>query len=148
MNCCDGVRLCLCGSGQQTGPLSISQIILTGESRRTLSQCHFIHHESHVDWPGRQPGPSRWEASDWPPEIWHGRWMDLVEEWKYGMGCPAHSAMDDFQLMFHRNVASAVNRFNWLAFMFQEYSWDRFPFVRHLGVKYKECWKISVWARV
>jgi hypothetical protein len=43
---CDGVRLCLCGTGSLTGPLSISRmihewiwsnggIILTGENRRT-----------------------------------------------------------------------------------------------------------------
>jgi hypothetical protein len=22
-----------------------------------LSQFHFVHHESHMDWPGREPGP-------------------------------------------------------------------------------------------
>jgi hypothetical protein len=33
-------------------------------SERTLSQCHFVHHKSHKDWPGIKPGPPRWEAGD------------------------------------------------------------------------------------
>jgi hypothetical protein len=28
-----------------------------------LSQCRFVHHKPHMQ-PGREPGPSRWEASD------------------------------------------------------------------------------------
>jgi hypothetical protein len=24
-----------------------------------LSQCHFVHHKSHMDWPGIEPGPPR-----------------------------------------------------------------------------------------
>jgi hypothetical protein len=31
---------------------------------KNLSQWHFVHHKSHMDWPGIEPGPPRWEAGD------------------------------------------------------------------------------------
>jgi hypothetical protein len=31
-------------------------------SGKNLSQCHFVHLKSHMDWPGIEPGPPRWEA--------------------------------------------------------------------------------------
>jgi hypothetical protein len=33
-------------------------------SGKKLSQCHFVHHKSHMDWPGIETGPPRWEAGD------------------------------------------------------------------------------------
>jgi hypothetical protein len=33
-------------------------------SEKNLSQCHFFHHKFHMDWPGREPGPPRWEAGE------------------------------------------------------------------------------------
>jgi hypothetical protein len=33
-------------------------MILTGkteELEKHLSQCHFVHYKSHMDWPGRKP---------------------------------------------------------------------------------------------
>jgi hypothetical protein len=41
---------------------------LTGENRSTwgenLSQCHFVQHQSHMDWPRIDPGAPRWEAGE------------------------------------------------------------------------------------
>jgi hypothetical protein len=31
-----------------------------------------VHHKSHMTCPGFEPGPPRWEAGDYPPELWHG----------------------------------------------------------------------------
>jgi hypothetical protein len=33
-------------------------------SGRNLFQCQFVHHKSHMDWPGNEPGHPRWEAGD------------------------------------------------------------------------------------
>jgi len=41
---------------------------------KTLSQCHFVCHKSHVDRPWIEPGPLRWEAGDCQPERWYGLW--------------------------------------------------------------------------
>jgi hypothetical protein len=32
--------------------------------RVKLLQFYFVHHKSHMTWPGLEPGPPRWEAGD------------------------------------------------------------------------------------
>jgi hypothetical protein len=32
--------------------------------RGNLPQRHFLHHKSHMNRPGFEPGPPRWEACD------------------------------------------------------------------------------------
>jgi hypothetical protein len=29
-----------------------------------LPHCHFVHHETHMTWPGLELGSPRWEAGD------------------------------------------------------------------------------------
>jgi hypothetical protein len=41
----------------------------TKNSVENLSQSHFFHHKSHMDWPGTVPGPPRWEAGDYPSTV-------------------------------------------------------------------------------
>jgi hypothetical protein len=33
-------------------------------SQKNLSQYHFVHHKSNVDWPGIELGPPWWDAGD------------------------------------------------------------------------------------
>jgi hypothetical protein len=31
---------------------------------KNLSQCHFVHRKSHMDWPEIELWPPRWQAGD------------------------------------------------------------------------------------
>jgi hypothetical protein len=33
-------------------------------SKKNLTQSHFIHDKTHMDWPKHKTGPLWWEASD------------------------------------------------------------------------------------
>jgi hypothetical protein len=68
--CCDGVRLCLCGSEHLTGPLPNPQMIHewiwssggmididSGKPKdweKIVSQWLFVHQKFHMDWPAQE----------------------------------------------------------------------------------------------
>jgi hypothetical protein len=70
--CCDGVRLCFCGSEPLMDPLSIPQTIhdwvwnrgeiLTGKTEgvEKKSQCYSVHHKSHADYPAQTLASTVW----------------------------------------------------------------------------------------
>jgi len=46
---------------------NIGRRVLTGKSEtpgETLSPCQFVHHKSHMDWRGIEPGPPGWDVDD------------------------------------------------------------------------------------
>jgi hypothetical protein len=73
------------------GPLSIPKMDMeqrwndTGrgkskDSERNLSQSHFVHHKSHMDCPGRDPGPPQRESGDKPLRYGPYRWFPLARQ--------------------------------------------------------------------
>lgn len=39
--------------------------------QKIVSRCQFVHHKSHVEWPGIERVRLRWKAKDWQPEMRH-----------------------------------------------------------------------------
>jgi hypothetical protein len=70
----DGLKLCLL-TAATIGPIIYSPGVC-GEPRwnisrgkpknsnKNLTQYHFVHHKSYLNWPGREPGPPWWETGN------------------------------------------------------------------------------------
>jgi hypothetical protein len=58
---CSHQRACCLSPGWNMSMKSHVEVMLTRKNlrscRKTLSQYHFSHHKSHIDWPGREPDP-------------------------------------------------------------------------------------------
>jgi len=40
-------------------------------SEKNLFNYHYVHHKSHMHWPGKEIGPPRWQACDQPSVCCH-----------------------------------------------------------------------------
>jgi hypothetical protein len=47
------------------------------ETRGKPVPVSVVHHKSHMDWPGREPGPPLWQVGDQTSKPWHGLWTGL-----------------------------------------------------------------------
>jgi hypothetical protein len=52
--------------------ISIPRLCLMKVSEYNLSQCHYVHQKSHMDYRVIEPGPPQREAGGSSPELWHG----------------------------------------------------------------------------
>jgi len=60
----------ICPSGNSNLYMKMSMVLWWNDFERGKPKhFYFVHHESHMDWPGSKPGAPRWEASVQPPEL-------------------------------------------------------------------------------
>jgi hypothetical protein len=81
-------------------------------SEKSLSQCHFVHHKSNIDWPGIEPELTRWGPAT--NRLSHG--TSSVQSLLYHRSERKKVHILPTQCIYVFCVKLKINSFNWFVF--------------------------------